>query len=415
MVKSLSNDSLWHLGKWVLFLCALQSFRAWFFWGIPEILAQIFTFLVCSVLSIGRQQSNKTNMRWFIIYAIAFLLTIFTQGMPNFNGLVSIFLRLYPLFFMFLLKKEYKHDLYIVFRKGLGVLFAVSAFFWLLYLFGMSLPYSVVEYGKLDEGGYQYMFENHYLYLVNITALFYLFPRFSCVFLEPGYTGCMLSILLYLGRFKFSKEYWENMVFLIALLLTFSLAGWGLTALAAFFLIVHKSKKRFLWLLVASIAFGLFYFVVTTWNNGDNIVNLLIFDRLEFDASSGIVGNHRYSESVNDEFWYHFIYSDKLLFGGVDPADYSEFYNSSNEVSAVAYIMRYGFIAFVFLVGYFFYPIFFLKRERFAALALSLIFFLIFAQTIHMTHSFMYVTLLILCVNEISYLTYKTDKIDVNI
>ena len=398
---TLQQDKIWPIGKWLLFLCSLQSFGAWFFWKIPEVYGLFFTFIASLTLIGGRTLSKSKNTNWFIIYAIAFLLTIFTQSLPNLNGLIAIFLKLFPLFLIFSLKEEYKHDLYVTFRKGLGVIFAVSVFFWVLYLIGISTPFSVVEYGSLDEGGYQYSYENHYLYLVNITSLYSLFPRFSCIFLEPGYTGCLLTVLLLSGRFKMNRANWENVVFLLSLVLTFSLAGWFLAVLSYFLLRLEDSQRKLLWLTGTLLGFGLFYYVVSVWNGGDNIVNMLIFNRLEFDSSTGIVGNHRFSESLNYEFWNHFIRSDRLLFGGVSAANYTDMYHASNEVTIVAYIMQYGLIATLFLVWYFFYPPLSKKRNRYAQFILSLIFFLIFAQTIHMTHSLMYIVLMVICSNEI--------------
>lgn len=395
------QNKVWKWCKWLLFLSALQSFGAWFFWQVPEVVGQLFTFALCAVVIFSCGKVSRRDYVWLFLYALAYLMKLFTQGIPNINGFLVLILHLFSIYVIFALPESYKHDLFLTFRKGLSSILLVSSLFWIIHLIGIETPHTIVQYGTLNEGGFQYEFSNYFFFLVPRTLASYFFPRFYSVFIEPGYLGCLLSLFLFLGKFKFSKGFFYNYVFLLSLFLTFSLAGWGLAFLAFLMRRLQSSNKKFVVLGLVFASFFSVKYVAQTVNDGNNLVNIMIFERLEFDETTGLAGNHRYSESLNDEFWNHFIYSDKLLFGGENAADYSSFYTGTNEVTAIAYIMKYGLISFIAMLLYFFYPTYSSKKRRFILFSLSLLFLLIFVQTIHFIHSLMYVSILVLGANEL--------------
>lgn len=405
----LNSDKLWRFCRWLLFFAALQSFGAWFFVIIPPTISYFVTFLVCSLLIFGKKRTEGYCIPWLIIYFIAFILTIITRKIPNVFGIVEIFIKLYSIGFVFLLKPEYKHDLLQVFKKGLFVLCGVSLPFWILHLSGVGLPHSSFVYGVMNDNQFQYYFDNYYFFVTVSQKSLYdsIFPRFQCVFIEPGYLGCLLSALLYSGRYQLKKNK-ENIVYLISLILTLSLAGWILTFLGVVLTSIKKSKGRTIWLFAILLIFVGLYIFAVNYKGGDNDINLYIFSRLQYDESRGITGNARVSESLSDYFWSTFIHSNPLWFGGIQASDHTGFMQESNEVTAYTYIMQYGLVAFVFLLWYYLFPVFKNKKNRYSLFSLSIIFILVFAQTIHMTHSFMYVFLFIMCVNEIIY--YQSDN-----
>lgn len=405
----LNSDKLWRFCRWLLFFAALQSFGAWFFAIIPPTISYLVTFLVCSLLMFGKKRTESYYVPWLIIYAIAFLLTVFTQNTANIFGLVEMFLRLFSVGFVFLLKPEYKHDFLQVFRKGFFILCCVSLLFWVLHLIGVGLPHTTFVFGLKGDGEYQYVFDNYYFFVtLSQHSLFgSIFPRFQGVFLEPGYLGCVMSVFLYIDKYRLKKNR-ESIVFFIVLFFTFSLAGWLLTLLGFVLVKIKDSEKRLLWMaLIALFVFGV-NIAAKTYNGGNNIINVYIIERLQTDETKGIVGNTRLSESVQRAFWDDFIFSNSLWFGGVEASSYTDFTHESNEVTAYTYIMQYGLVAFVFLLWYYLFPVFKNKKNRYSLFSLSIIFILVFAQTIHMTHSFMYVFLFIMCVNEIIY--YQSDN-----
>ena len=134
--------------------------------------------------------------------------------------------------------------------------------------------------------------------------------RFCSVFLEPGYLGTMLSFLLYVGRFNFEKKY--NIVFLVALILTLSLAGFVIAALGWTLVKIQegKSVKR---LLQIVCVLGFIYYFGINYNGGNNIFNNQILSRLQYDKENGISGNNRTSHMTDDYFDYYMQNGDILL------------------------------------------------------------------------------------------------------
>ena len=196
----MEKSKIWLLYKWILFIGSLYSFKAYFFWGIPDVIVQlifiasgILTYMFIPYLfSVG-----KKKIVWFLLLLLA---SILTSTHMNLNGMINSVLRIIPLFFIIALKSRYKKDLFLSIRLWFAIFLSVSLVGWILYLSNINFSYSIVYYGKID-GLYQYIFKNYYLFLVNLNSI-YDYYRFSSVFLEPGYLGCLLSVFLFLGQYK---------------------------------------------------------------------------------------------------------------------------------------------------------------------------------------------------------------------
>lgn len=411
MMKMINKDKIWNYAKWILFFVVLHSFGAWFFWGINKFIVNGIAFFTCVILAtLGQKRIQENCIWWFIIYAFSFLLISFRNGIPNLNGLLGFILKLYPIGVFFLLKPSYKHDFLLLLRKGIAIILAISLITWILFLIGVPLPYTQMTYGTINDE-IQYYFHNYYVFLLNRnTILDIILSRFQSIFIEPGYLGCLLSLLLYNGRFILKKNY-ENIIYLIALLFTFSLAGYLLTAAGFIATKLEKNNRRIIWLITIIITVIGINMVAQSWNNGDNVLNQYVIGRLQYENGTGFSGYNRSSEGTVDYFWDYFVRGDKLWLGGYSYSDYSSFYRSEGEVSAYSYIMQYGLFAFLVLFFYFYYPFIKNVKNRFEFFCIGSIVFLTFAQTIHMTHSFMYVLLYVACVNDIEYYPNNKRKI----
>lgn len=94
--------------------------------------------------------------------------------------------------------------------------------------------------------------------------------RFCSIFLEPGYIGTLLSFLLYVGKFDFKKRY--NLILLVALVLTISLAGFVISAMGWVFIKLQEGKpiKRLFYILAV---LGCIYWGGISYNGGRNVLN----------------------------------------------------------------------------------------------------------------------------------------------
>lgn len=366
----------------------LASFKAWFFLetgyvGIVALVSSFAIYILKPSLFIIKQNSI------FLFLLLAF--SLFLGHLKSGLGEASFaFFSIIPIFFILILKPFYQDDFLNTIRRFFSVLLLLSLICWFAYYIGFSTPYSILEYGAGKNGGSQYYYENHYAFLINISRLEVLFiPRFSSVFLEPGYLGCLLAMLLYIGRYKIDVP---NVIFFISLITTFSLAGYIL--FFGGFIVnslnsISKQKVIVFVIIFSLICIGLFQ-VIRSYNNGHNLVNELIIARVEYDEGIG-----RSGDDTKQWFWNKFVSSDSLWFGG------DEKNLSPDDVDMTAYVVQNGFVSLLFFVCFIMYPGF-RSRKKLSCIPLSIIYLLIFAQTIHLIQSYMYLIVFVLGINRLN-------------
>ncbi len=266
---------------------------------------------------------------------VLFLLAAFAGTRGNFNAYLGTFIHSVPFLLLLSAKDYFKHALFDVFNKVFWWIIAISLSFWILFLVGLPLPH---EYWR----GENYAFENYYFFLKAAYYNFSLFPRFCSIFLEPGYVACYISFLLFIKKYDFRD--WHNIVYLVALILTFSVAGWLLFVVG---LIPYLNQRgRVKWAYVAFVIIAIvayFYFV----RNEDSAVGMLIGERVRFEDGS-MVGYNRASDELEDYWNNYFWKSDKVLFGLGE--QYLTNFDFGASVDMRAYIIRYGIIAAVLYI-----------------------------------------------------------------
>jgi hypothetical protein len=288
-----------------LLLVFLKSLFAWFLWELnPYIVAAIsifFSILFC----IARPSYFPLKKEIFISVLLLVLVEFYCVRGSNINGYFGTLLTTIPIIFVLLLKDTIKIDLLFFLTSAIALILFVSLCAWILFLAGVQLPYSVVNF---NDG--QYWYNNYFFFLYNLNPS-EIIPRFSGIFLEPGHLGVITSFLLFANHFALKRK--EVLVLLVVTIFTFSLAAYLLLAISISVFLLMKSKKPFfyfaLWL--SFILIGYYFFV--TLNHGDNIVNNLIIERLQV-VDGDLAGNNRFSSSM-DSYFEGFLKSDNLYTG----------------------------------------------------------------------------------------------------
>lgn len=321
----------YNLFKFSLLILFLQSMFAWFLWGqlvfalvLAVCLSILFAFSSVDVISY--KESNLITILLLVI------IQIYVVRDLNLNALISALLRIVIISIVFLLKDQIKIDLFNFFTKAFAVLLSISLFAWILFLLGISLPHSFTDY---NAG--QYRFDNYFFFLKNLSQ-FERVPRFSSVFLEPGQLGIVTSFFLYGNRFEIKRK--AILIIFIATLFTFSLAAYVLSLFAAFAFMLLKTKKPVFYIVsLMGILFAGHHFFINL-NNGDNIVNNLIIERLYIDGGN-LVGYNRFSLDM-DNYFYNFVQTYDV-FTGVGAEKYQMFFLGANAGYKV-FILQYGII-----------------------------------------------------------------------
>lgn len=226
---------------------------------------------------------------------------------------VMFFLSQIPIYiqalYLYILPRKRKIDLLHFITKIYSIILGISI---IVYL--STYVINIPSIGSFKAGDLDfYPLYDNYVFFVK-TRLYNNFTyRFNGPFLEPGHQAMISGLLLFANKFDFknNKLLW---IPLIGILISFSLAGYVILVLSYILLFVKSIVK-----VVASlIIFLVFNYIVTdVWNGGDNPVNVLIFERLEYDEEKGISGNNR-TGKVTDDYFEQNIKDGKFLLGTRD-------------------------------------------------------------------------------------------------
>ena len=204
------------------------------------------------------------------------------------------------------LKDEFKIKLLHYVSLSLGIILLFSIPGWIMYLLHYPMPHHTEYDGVFYTHTFYPTFTlNGYPYESPIS-------RFTSVFQEPGHLATTCVFLLFINRFNLTK--WYNILFLVSILLSLSLAGYGLLIMAFGFYILLFSKYKKLAIIFLVLLMAVVTFLSLKINGGDNVIYERIVSRLEYSEDKGIAGNNRYS-STFDSKYKKFIKSSDVYFG----------------------------------------------------------------------------------------------------
>lgn len=296
---------LW-LFELVIFLDMLNGAYPWFFWDVKpsylNILFAIISILYLKINGIKLQTSTNYAFGLFLLFASTF----FNVNSASITEIISQLLFFVPIWAL-TCDINNSERIFSTVAKWFSVILVPSMILHLLFL-ATDFPPSVIVVNEAAPSNYIYF--NYFILIKNIVMEDYQI-RFCSIFLEPGYLGTLLSFLLYVGKFDFKKRY--NLILLLALVLTISLAGYVIAAMGWIFIKLQEGKsiKR---LVQIFIVLGLVYWGGISYNGGNNILNDNILSRLQYDEDKGISGNNRTSH-LADAYFEQYSKNGQILFG----------------------------------------------------------------------------------------------------
>lgn len=203
------------------------------------------------------------------------------------------------------------------------------------------------------------------------------FTRFRGPFLEPGHLGMMCAFLLFANRHDYRKKH--NLILLISLAATFSLAGYVLWAIGFFMIRYAQNRIRLSNLLLYSfILLSLFAFS-QLYKNGDNLINELIFSRLTYDQDKGISGNNR--SGAKTTLMFAEMLGDKhVLLHGYDENELT-FLKGEAGNGLKYYLVVHGLIGLLLAFVYYLSLLFISKNKKIAVLSFLFVFLMFIQRT----------------------------------
>lgn len=306
----------WWFVKFFCFYGFLASARACMTLGTNPYI-DLILILFCLILT-PRTYYAVTNTKFFAAVVLVIGAAYTMHGSPNITAYTAqIFMIGIPVYLLFL-KPKYQLDIWNDLTIWYAILLVGSIIIWIcVYYTNIPLPHTsqYIDYAYDDWG----IRVNNYLFLyrepirLNPYIMSELFHRFNGFFLEPGHLGTITAFFLYVNGYNLKKK--RNIVFLIAILLTFSAAAYVISILGYMFYLYAKKKKAVI-LAVSLIIIGCIGFF-SVYNDGNNIFNQIIWGKLTRDEGA-IEG--RFSEQTQ-RTWDKFIKSPEIFWGQGADAD----------------------------------------------------------------------------------------------
>lgn len=241
-------------------------------------------------------------------------------------GLVN-FLMFLPILYLLQLPFEYKKELLQFSTKWYAILLIPA-----LLMYWMTFFTSVPSIGTFVQQDYP-PFINHVFYIETTFDDMFI-SRFNAFFLEPGHQALLSTFLMIANRFRFKECKWL-WVLLLAVIFSFSLAGYLLAAIGYTLLRVNTILKAIIVGVLGMLVLGF----VSNWAGGENAMNEMIVRRLEQDDKKGIKGNNRFTS--NTDFTYSKTVKNGEMWTGVQ---YKTNMNLIEGAGFKIFIIKYGLI-----------------------------------------------------------------------
>ncbi len=322
-----------------MLLAFFASVRVWFFWSINETFPILcVALLVPSMLISNSMEKPIYSRKDFFLPSILLGILLIYQRILQTESIIAMVMvlpRLFVFFALFRLSSDYYESFATIIGKVFATIVGVSLFMFFLFHLGLSFPGRNVVYDDT------YSFTNYYFFLIRDWAeVDFTIPRFHSVFLEPGHMGT--TIILFLSTQIGKWKRWYNVVLIVALVFSFSLAGYGLMTILVF-LHMWIKRKRILPKIIAIVCFiALLVGGSFVYRGGDNMFNQLIVMRLQVkDSGDDIEGNNRVSPRFQAEF-DSFIQSPDLFFGRKINHDIMH-----GNAGYKVYVYTYGLVGFI--------------------------------------------------------------------
>ena len=341
---------------------------AWFTWGayntfIIGFLPILFglNFIINTKVTFDDSIINKLSIILIII------LQLYIVREFKITALILSIFRIINISLLILLNDKFKKEIFYFISNSLLIILGISSFFWILFLLGINLPNGSISY---EYGPYI----NYYFFILyDEQSFFSIIPRFSSIFLEPGYLGMLTAFLIISNKFNFEKL--SVKILLVATLFSFSLAAFLVIIITYFLYLLTHSNKSFLYLIIiVCLIFGL-YIVSVNLNSGENAVYNYLFKRLEFNNGE-ISGYNRFSSDL-DNYYKEFLKSRSIYFG-IGEVEFRKLSWDGGNAGYKVFIIQYGIIG--TLLVFLFYFLMLMKSYSKIASLLFLAYILIFLQ-----------------------------------
>ena len=366
MKKRSSSNKIFNFFCIGCFILLLIHSCVWLTWWIPSRMVSIYSallvlfgFYYLNSKNYGRKKLNALTA----VTLIFFILADVWNSEYNFWGYLGSIFGCLVILNIVLLDTCDKEILLNKCTNWLSFILAVSLVFFILHFF-VSLPDGGII-ARSEDSAPENTYVNYYFFIQAITNLL----RFSSVFLEPGHVGTIAVFFCFANGMDFKKI--TTWVLTASIIASFSLAAYLLYFCGLLFKAFYRRRIYAIKMIISfAFVFGALYVFCVNYNNGDNLVNELIIERMAYDEDNGIVGNNRTSEYGESVFEQSVKNGD--IIGGLSGRKLIAFRESGGSAGLKYYLLVKGVIGTVFIVLAYFFIAYNSKNKKWAYLVFLL-------------------------------------------
>lgn len=304
-VEMIRNNKISAFIIFLIFYCMLDSAHATVSFNIG-IWADIIVAFIC-FLYFNSIRAIKVTSSTILASVILIIGALFYQHGGKYYVYIGILLQISLALVLINLKDQWRVDIFDKISKWFAILLSVSIIVWVIHLF-IPLPHSTI----MEELSFDYnprQIDNYFFFReFGHVESGLVFARFQSVFLEPGHLGTIVVCFLFANHFNLNKK--RNIVFIIAIILSFSASAYVLVGVG--FLLYKYSKKKSAQLIFGVLLIGAFIWFFAGYNGGDNVISNLILGKVTREEGA-IEG--RVTFEVIQAFYNMWSTGDDLLFG----------------------------------------------------------------------------------------------------
>jgi hypothetical protein len=341
---------------------------AWFLWGaFTAFVVNLLPFVLATILFITAKERFKLTIYNAACILLIVIIQLYIVREFKITSFILSLFRIANICSVLLLNDKDKIKIFFFFTKSISTILAVSLFGWVCFLLGANLPFYSIQ---SDYGPYN----NYYFFILFVEdSIFSIIPRFSSIFLEPGYLGMLTTILIVTNKFQFKQKI--VIVFLLATIFSFSLAAFLIIIISSIIYIISTSRKSIIYLLLFFLLLLVLYKISINLNDGENAIYNYLFKRLEFNNGS-ISGYNRFSSDL-DSYFNNFMRSSDKYFG-IGEQEFRKLSWEGGNAGYKVFLIQYGIIGTTLVFLFYFFLV--LSKNVKMTWLLFMVYILIFLQ-----------------------------------
>ncbi len=292
----------------ILLVLVLNPYFTWWLSSTTPLYRIVLNLAIPVLFYLSNEKKDKTPIGLYLIATFLYVFVGLVLGRTSIIGAISASI-CFLYIFVFSANRQLLFDVLEQLINILFVIIGLSVLAWIVYLTGHLSPMGSIHSPAIADVTYTvyplFVVSNQFFEYDSVI-------RFSGPFMEPGFLGTLVALILVAKKFNLKDI--RLIVLFIAGLLTLSLAFYLISAFfGLFYLAVEKRKIVSTVLLVGLV--GVFY-----WQTKDNpVLSQTIYERIEWNSETKSISGDNRSNDLVDAYYERIKGTSEFYFGTSDP------------------------------------------------------------------------------------------------